>query len=168
MANIYSSCSPLTIGCYLYTDINLTTPVSDGSYYDGTNCWNVASGQIFSQGSCTPRTLTIYASQDDQDTPGTVDLHYSLDGGSTWNFSNLSIGTTCDLIATFTLGNGSGALIRFGSPSNINIVYPANRADATSTCPTFDINTATCAGQGFLMTQNRTAAFTINVNQTCP
>ena len=165
MASIYSSCSPLAIGCFLYTDINLTTPASDGAYWDGTNCWNVASGQIFSQGSCTVRSLTIYAVNEGF-VP--VDLHYSLDGGSTWNFSNLTVDTSCNLLATFNLGNGSGILIRFGDPSNISIAYPANRADATSTCPTFDIGTATCAGQGFLMNQNRTAAFTINPEETCP
>lgn len=165
MATIYSSCSPLAIGCYLYTDINLTTPVSDGAYYDGTSCWNVASGQIFSVGSCTVRTLTIYAVNEGT---GAVDMHYSLDSGTTWNFSNLSVTGTCSLLATISLGNGSGILIRFGDTSNINVIYPANRADATTVCPTFDINTATCNSQGFLMNQNRTSAFTINSDETCP
>ena len=165
MASIYSSCSSLALGCFLYTDMNLTTPASDGTYYDGTTCWNVVSGEIVSTGTCTNRVLTIYAVNEGF-VP--VDLHYSLDGGSTWNFSNLTVDTTCNLLSTFNLGNGSGILIRFGSPTDINIAYPANRADATSTCPTFDIGTATCAGQGFLMNQNRTAAFTINPEETCP
>jgi len=165
MASIYSSCSPLAVGCYLYTDINLTTTASDGSYHDGTNCWNVTSGQIFSTGSCTPRTLTIYATNEGV---GQADMHYSLDGGTTWNFSNLTVASSCSLLANIALGNGSGVLIRFGSPSTISTVYPANRADATTVCPTFDINTATCNSQGFLMNQNRTSAFTINSDETCP
>ena len=165
MATIYSSCDPLVVNCYVYNDINLTVTASDGSYYSGSTCFNVASGQIYSTGSCTPRNLVIYAVNE-----GTApaDLHYSLDGGTTWNFSNLTVASTCGLLATITLGNGSGALIRFGDPSNINVVYPANRADATTVCPLFDINTATCAQQGFLMNQNRTSSFTVNSDESCP
>jgi hypothetical protein len=165
MATIYSSCSPLDLGCLVYNDVNLTVSASDGTYYDGTKCWNVASGQIFSSGSCTPRILNIYATNEGV---GTADMHYSLDGGTTWEFSNLTVDSTCSLLATITLGNGSGILIRFGDPATITTVFPANRADGTSTCPTFDLGTATCAQQGFLMNQNRTAAFTINSDETCP
>lgn len=165
MAAIYSSCSPLALGCFLYTDINLTTTASDGTYYDGTNCWNVASGEIISQGSCNNMILTIYAVNVGS---APVDLHYSLDSGVTWNFSNLSIAETCQFLVDFELGFGSGVLIRFGDPSIITTVYPANRADADTVCPFFDINTATCDAQGFLMTQNRTAAFTINPDALCP
>jgi hypothetical protein len=165
MATIYSSCNPLAVDCYVYTDINLTVTASDGTYYDGTSCWNVASGQIFSTGSCTVRTLTLYATNDGT---ATADMHYSLDGGTTWEFSNLTVDSACSLLATISLGNGSGILIRFGSPSDINVIYPANRADATTTCPSFDIGTATCAQQGFLMNQNRTSAFTVNSDEDCP
>ena len=159
MAIIYSSCSPLALGCSVYSDSNLTVTASDGAYYDGSDCWNVLNGSITSQGSCTNRTLTIYATNEGL---ASADLHYSLDGGTTWNFSNLSVASSCSLLATFNLGDGSGILIRFGSLSNINTVYPANRADATTVCPIFDINTASYSGQGFLMNQDRTSAFTIN------
>lgn len=165
MASIYSPCSPLALGCFLYNDINLTTTASDGTYYDGTTCWNVVSGEIISVGSCTPRVLTIYATNEGI---GAADLHYSLDGGTTWNFSNLTVPSSCSLLATFNLGNGSGILIRFGDQNTITTVFPANRADATTVCPTFDINTATCAAQGFLMNQDRTSAFTINSDELCP
>jgi hypothetical protein len=165
MATIYSSCSPLAIGCFVYTNANLTVTASSGTYYDGAKCWNVTSGQIFSSGSCTGRTLTLYANNAGS---ATADMHYSLDGGSTWNFSNLTVAATCSLLATISLGNGASILIRFGSPSNINVIYPANRADATTVCPAFNIGTATCASQGFLMNQNRTAAFTINSDEACP
>jgi len=165
MAAIYSSCSPLAIGCFVYTNSNLTTFASDGAYYDGTNCWNVTSGEIISQGSCTSRVLTIYATNDGS---AAADLHYSLDGGTTWNFSNLTVAGTCSLLVTFNLGNGSGILVRFGDQNTITTVFPSNRADATTTCPTFDINTATCAAQGFLMNQNRTSAFTVNSDELCP
>ena len=165
MATIYSSCSPLAIGCFVYTNANLTVTASDGTYYDGIKCWNVASGQIFSSGSCTIRTLTIYATNEGT---ATADMHYSLDGGTTWEFSNLTVTNTCSLLANISLGDGSGLLIRFGSSTTISTIYPANRADATTTCPAFNIGTATCASQGFLMNQNRTAAFTINSDETCP
>jgi hypothetical protein len=52
---IYSDCCTLEIGCYLYSDSTLTTPVDEGMYYDGTDCLIVNSeGIVTSLGSCTP------------------------------------------------------------------------------------------------------------------
>lgn len=58
--NIYSTCSPLNVGCFLYTDSLLLTPVSDGTYYDGTTCWIVVSGQINSSTACITTTTTVF------------------------------------------------------------------------------------------------------------
>jgi hypothetical protein len=41
---VYSSCNPVTTGCYLYTDPCLGTAASNGYYSDGTNCFTVTSG----------------------------------------------------------------------------------------------------------------------------
>lgn len=57
--NIYSTCTPLNVGCFLYTDSLLLTPVSDGVYYDGTTCWVVSSGEITSSTTCITTTTTI-------------------------------------------------------------------------------------------------------------
>ena len=51
--NVFSNCSSLTTGCFLYTDTGLTTFVSDGRYSDGTNCFRVASGEILAITPCS-------------------------------------------------------------------------------------------------------------------
>ena len=64
MANFYSNCGTLTTGCFLYTNQALTTPVSNGKYSDGTNCYDVTggSGEITSFASCPPpETLYVNA-----------------------------------------------------------------------------------------------------------
>jgi hypothetical protein len=52
---VYSSCNPITTGCYLYTDVCLTTAASTGAYSDGTDCFTVTSGgYVSSVESCSP------------------------------------------------------------------------------------------------------------------
>jgi hypothetical protein len=40
----YSNCSTLIVGCYLYSDNTLTTPLSNGFYSDSGSCITVAGG----------------------------------------------------------------------------------------------------------------------------
>lgn len=42
--NLYSNCSTITTGCFFYSNSNLTSPVSNGKYSDGTNCFTVSGG----------------------------------------------------------------------------------------------------------------------------
>ena len=58
--NAFSSCSPLILGCTLYTDSGLTTPVADGIYSDGVNTYTVsgAAGLITATGTCPTTTTT--------------------------------------------------------------------------------------------------------------
>ena len=61
---IYSNCSSLSSGCYLYTDLSLTSPVPAGYYSDGTTCFTVSgtSGLITGTSSCSPATTYyVYA-----------------------------------------------------------------------------------------------------------
>ena len=61
--NLYSNCSTITTGCFFYNNSNLTSPVSNGKYSDGTNCFTVSggSGEVTSVESCpTPPTYTYY------------------------------------------------------------------------------------------------------------
>lgn len=51
----YSNCSTLSIGCYLYDDSNLTIPVTNGYYSDGTNCYETCcGGYILGITGCPP------------------------------------------------------------------------------------------------------------------
>ena len=42
--NLYTNCLTVTTGCYFYNNSNLTSPVSNGKYSDGTNCYTVSGG----------------------------------------------------------------------------------------------------------------------------
>jgi len=57
-AFLYTNCSTLAIGCSVYTNSSLTTPVSNGIYFDGITCWTVTSGVIDGTASCTTTTTT--------------------------------------------------------------------------------------------------------------
>lgn len=52
---VYSSCNPITTGCYLYTNACLTTAASNGYYSDGSNCYTVSygTGYVSAVASCT-------------------------------------------------------------------------------------------------------------------
>lgn len=56
--NVYTNCPTIAIGCFLYTDSSLTTPVTDGIYSDGTNVYYLSGGQVISEGLCNPPTTT--------------------------------------------------------------------------------------------------------------
>jgi hypothetical protein len=58
--NAFSNCSPLILGCTLYTDSGLTTPVADGIYSDGVNTYTVSGGAglITATGTCPTTTTT--------------------------------------------------------------------------------------------------------------
>jgi hypothetical protein len=49
----HTYCSTLGVGCYLYSDIKRTTPVSAGWVSDGATSWQInSSGMITSQAAC--------------------------------------------------------------------------------------------------------------------
>jgi len=58
--NAYSNCSPLILGCTLYQDSGLTTPVTNGIYSDGVNTYTVSGGAglITATGTCPITTTT--------------------------------------------------------------------------------------------------------------
>jgi hypothetical protein len=59
-ATIYTNCSVLGLGCFLYQDAGLTTPVSNGEYSDGTDVFTVTggAGEITASTICNPPTST--------------------------------------------------------------------------------------------------------------
>lgn len=59
-ATIYTNCSVLTLGCFLFQDSGLTTPVSNGEYSDGTDVFTVTggAGEITASAICNPPTST--------------------------------------------------------------------------------------------------------------
>jgi len=62
--NVFSSCSPIIVGCYLYTDSGLTIPAPDGEYSDGTDVYTVTGGlgEITSTSLCDSYSTTTTTS----------------------------------------------------------------------------------------------------------
>ena len=58
--HIYSTCSPLNVGCVMYLQSDLLNPLTlDTWIYDGTTCWHVdITGTITESGSCVTPTPT--------------------------------------------------------------------------------------------------------------
>lgn len=54
--NLYSNCETVTTGCFFYNNSNLTSPVSNGKYSDGTDCYTVSggNGEITAVQTCSP------------------------------------------------------------------------------------------------------------------
>ena len=55
---IFSNCSPLVTGCTVYSDISLVTPVSNGKYSNGSECFTVVGGTITLVENCPTPTPT--------------------------------------------------------------------------------------------------------------
>ena len=60
----FTTCSTLTIGCYLYQESSLINPWGAGIYFDGTTCWVVnSSGQITTTSTCAPEPIYYTANK---------------------------------------------------------------------------------------------------------
>ena len=111
-------------------------------------------------------TINIYAKQISP--TYTLDFHYSIDGGSNWNFVGASFNSaTCDFITSLSVARFSSLMLRMGSTSNINTVYRSNQ-DSTD-CPSYNDATAQCEWT-VSTTTNRSLYYTANVENSsvCP
>jgi len=128
--NLYSNCGTLTTGCFLYTNQALTTPVSNGKYSDGTNCYDVTggSGEITSFASCPPPENVILNVCGDQFAAGgqlTVRVR-AMDG---YNFGANPVtvisAISMDVVATDqNLVSYSGYfVINAGESCDLNLIY---------------------------------------------
>ena len=62
-ADVYSDCTTLTTGCFLYNNSNLTSPASNGKYSDGFDCYTVSggAGEITAVAACSsPPSYNYY------------------------------------------------------------------------------------------------------------
>jgi len=90
-------------------------------------------------------TITIHARQVGitQD----VDLHFSTDGGTTWDFAGATFNSsTCaQIYADAAVLKFSSLMFRFGSPTNINTFYRHNATfTVEETCPSYVDGEAIC------------------------
>lgn len=112
MANtFYSNCSPITVGCTLYSGSNCTGPVSNGYYSTGgSNCTTyevTGSGIVSSIYNCS-YTLTIRAKTNSNVTEP-IQLYY--------NVNNVPVNSPYDSVA---LGSPSGSFVTSTSAGNVS------------------------------------------------
>jgi len=113
----YSNCTTLAVGCYLYTDSACTTPVSNGYYSDGTDCWQVTGGSGYISNETVCPSCLCYSITNEFNTQ--ITYTYTPCGGSS---------------STQTLGGGQTVYV-------CSEVYPS--ADAGGTIVTCS-STTTC------------------------
>lgn len=59
--SFWSTCTSLSVGCYVYDDPALTISAASGYYSNGTTCYTVSGGQITAIGACTTNvSIDIY------------------------------------------------------------------------------------------------------------
>lgn len=159
----YSNCSSLSAGCYLYTNQALTSPVSDGYYSDGTNCFTVTggSGYVSNVETCAtsvyitittyaPEQMTCYsnytfaaAADNVVDTIVYTETTWYGDlGGSVTAYINIAAATSCNSTSVYTAGsiNCFGEFFSYGSiilsPSSYGIqIYQAGTVDTSGFYP---------------------------------
>jgi len=58
---LYSNCSTISAGCYLYSNVSLTAPVNPGYYSDSTYCYTVTTGgYVSSVSNCSGGSEDYY------------------------------------------------------------------------------------------------------------
>jgi len=129
---IFTTCNPIAINCFLYTNSNRTTPVSAGYYYDGGTCWQVSSsGKVTAAGACN--SVTIYSRAGDTLNLGVeYDLYYSSDNVNWSYLAGPLNSTSCTTLSTVNIGSGNIYIKALNSSNNAQIYI--NGAN-TSTCP---------------------------------
>lgn len=187
---VYSNCSTISIdGCSLFTDSSLNTPVSNGKYSDGTNCYTVSGGfgEVTAIENCstptpTPTPITptptptpvpptptptpstfnvdIHARLYVTDGSRSVTLDYSLDDGASWTDTNISVNNTnCDYYITINVSGGIKFRMREVSTSDI---YQHSRANLTTICPS-DMTGSACETAVININSNRSYSFTCDI-----
>jgi hypothetical protein len=143
--NVYSNCSNLgtqgTSGtCYLYNNSNLTSPVSNGEYSDGTNCYTVTGGAglITLVGACpTTYTVSIYARHGSSLSPNAIDIYWSTNDITYTFAATLGVTTSCtSLFASPSIDITPGGTVYFRvQDSNLASDVYFNATNGTGSCP---------------------------------
>jgi len=82
---IFSQCSTITTGCFLYSNNILTTAVNNGYYSNGTDCYTVTggAGEVTATGVCSVDVYITAGGETTFDSAG--DYNYALFADSTSN-----------------------------------------------------------------------------------
>jgi hypothetical protein len=140
--NVYSNCSTLVANtCYLYNYSNLTSPVSNGKYSDGIDCYTVTggAGQITSVEECPPDTYTvsIYARHGSSLSPNAIDIYWSTNDITYTFAATLGVTTSCTSLfasPSIDITPGGTVYFRVQDASLASDIY-FNATNGTGSCP---------------------------------
>jgi hypothetical protein len=114
---IFSQCSTITTGCFLYVNSILTFPASNGYYSNGTDCYTVTggSGEVTAVGPCAVDVYFTLGGQTTFDSNG--DFNYVLYASTTadsYSSNPINLNTTVSVqfnmvaeFSTYTAISGS-------------------------------------------------------------
>lgn len=130
----YSNCSTITVGCFLYYDAAKTSPVINGYYSDGNNCYFTAlsnNGYVSSITTCG-FPVTVYARAGDTLSADEYTVEWSQDGTNFTYLAGPLSSTVCTELSTVNVSSGT-IYVRAVRDSNAAEVYI--RGANSSTCP---------------------------------
>lgn len=110
------------------------------------------------------RLISVYASL--TNAIDTFTIQYSYDSSNWTSLGTLST-TSCALIGSVPVDNGTSVVIRVVDPG-LSQTYYYTRAFDTTVCPVYDAGNRSCAGLISNVTADRNMAITINVSSPCP
>lgn len=143
MATFYfSNCTTITTGCYIYNDIYKTSPVNNGYYSDGTNCYDVqwGNGYVNSVSTCTPPTYTVdlYAAHGNSLSPNAIDIYWSTDDISYTFAATRGVSTTCTQLfpsPSIDITSGGTVYIKVQDASLASYIYFNANNGTANNCP---------------------------------
>ena len=181
--NAYSNCSPLILGCTLYQDSGLTTPVTNGIYSDGVNTYTVSGGAglITATGTCpittTTTSTTTAAPTTTTTTSTTTEAPTTTTTTSTTSTTTLAPQAVTVLFGNDPLGACTGFLFNLWVPNGSSpisqgvILYsdPALTTPLNSTSYTYCVQQigGSTTGQTQFQFDNSTGTVGISVG-SCP
>jgi hypothetical protein len=150
-ATIYTNCSTLTLGCFLYQDAGLTTPVSNGEYSDGTDVFTVSggAGEITASALCNPPTTTTTSTT--TTTTTTTPIYTYLGGTNPSSATSLAACTSYSTIRGYLCLTAPLSAINIGdifydsypsSPTNGGNNWIALKTGGVGDAYTFQIDSA--------------------------
>jgi len=137
--NFFSACTPLDVGCKLYSDPEFTIPVPDSFYSNGTDCYTLVNGIITAKNSCTAACDLAISDVTSTDpttlggTDGTITIVFTGSNGPfTYSIANAVLGSDPFIIG----GAAVSPLTITGLSSNIAYtitIVDANNCSASAT-----------------------------------
>lgn len=166
--NVYSNCSTLVATtCYLYNNSNLTSPVSNGEYSDGTNCYTVTggAGQITLVSACpVTYTVDLYSKHGASNSPGAIEIEWSTNDITYTFAATQGVTTTCTQLfpsPTIEVAQGGTIYFKVRDANTSNYIFFAGANGTANSCPA---NAATTCTYSFTVNSNTVMNVTAFVN----